>query len=548
MEITRNNFLEQLSNITQNLKRSSFVGFDAEFTALLSGEKFKYRLFDTNEERYDQLKTKISNIIMTQIGLTMFQYERDLDRYVTTGYTFHLCPQTIGDMDQSFIFQASTLKFLCKHKFDFNKFIYEGISYLSKDEENCFRKQIKDKTLFNNLSRMLEIEEEKEVQLYCSDVAKWLINSDEETIYLDIKNPLLRYIIHNELRMRFPNVFTTDSLGNSNKVLVYRDKSIVSAHSTPMDILEENLLTHLLGFSQIIHLLATYQKPIVGHNIFLDLVLLHNQFIGPLPKKYSTFKRNINTMFPVVFDTKYISHVMGKMLSYDDVWKTNALQDLYEFFAQGKCKKLENGANLVRLTTPFGDKQSYHEAGWDSYCSGYCFIRLGHWAACENSGKYRPVGPREKLAALAPHCNKVNVIRGAVPCMNLTGEDPPRHRPNLLHVKSIKERTINVAKVASVLASFGSIDVKPYGSRAALVATSSQHIMDKILKQFKDSREYKISKFNVYKHTPPIRVAIWPSDRYPGYELRTTCSWNDIINANDRNRPAALRVTPVLPL
>lgn len=62
-------------------------------------------------------------MIMTQVGLTMFQYDRDLDTYVAKGYTFHLCPQVFGDIDQSFIFQASTLKFLCKHNFDFNKVI-----------------------------------------------------------------------------------------------------------------------------------------------------------------------------------------------------------------------------------------------------------------------------------------------------------------------------------------------------------------------------------------------------------------------------------------
>lgn len=43
MEITKKNFAEELDNITQNLKRSCFVGFDAEFSAILSGEAFKYR-------------------------------------------------------------------------------------------------------------------------------------------------------------------------------------------------------------------------------------------------------------------------------------------------------------------------------------------------------------------------------------------------------------------------------------------------------------------------------------------------------------------------
>lgn len=94
-----------------------------------------------------------------------------------------------------------------------------------------------------------------------------------------------------------------------------------------MGILEDNIMDHLLGFSQVIALLESHGKPIMGHNIFLDTVLLHNQFIGPLPNDYNQFKNNINNMFPVLYDTKYISHQMGKKLSYNEIWKSNAMQE-----------------------------------------------------------------------------------------------------------------------------------------------------------------------------------------------------------------------------
>lgn len=99
------------------------------------------------------------------------------------------------------------------------------------------------------------------------------------------------------------------------------------ANSAPMGVLEDNIMEHLLGFSQIIALLEQYKKPIIGHNIFLDIVLLHNQFIGPLPNDYVNFKKNINGMFPILFDTKYISHQMKKKLTYNEMWKSNALQE-----------------------------------------------------------------------------------------------------------------------------------------------------------------------------------------------------------------------------
>ncbi|RVE48606.1 hypothetical protein evm_006795 [Chilo suppressalis] len=509
MEITKKNFAEEIDNITKDLERSCFIGFDAEFTAILSGENFQHSLFDTNEDRYNKIKTEVSKMLMTQIGLTMFQYDRDIDTYVAVGYTFHLCPQVFGEIDQSFIFQASTLKFLCKHNFDFNKFTYEGLPYLSKEEDALIQQHLKNNKLIENLSRTMEMDEEKQLQTYCSEVSKWLATSDEGTMYIDVKSPVLRYLVHNEVRSRFPDVLTTDSLGNSNKVLIYRDKNVEGANSAPNNVLEENLMNNLLGFSQIIYLLETYKKPIVGHNLFLDTVLLHNQFIGSLPEKYSTFKKNINKMFPNIYDTKFISHEMSKKLSFDEVWKSNALQDLYEFFAEGKCKKLELGVNPIRLSTPFDVKQSYHEAGWDSFCSGYCFIRLGHWAASEASGQHRPVGPTQTLAGLREYCNRVNVIRGAVPYMNLVEEDPLTHRPSVLHVKSLNERVIDISKVVAALSGIGSIDVKPYGRRTALIAAGTKFTADRILKQYKDSPEYRISVFNYYRHSVTGRMALW---------------------------------------
>ena len=79
-------------------------------------------------------------------------------------------------------------------------------------------------------------------------------------------------------------------------MLIYKDKYVEGANAAPMAILEDNLLNHILGFSQIIELLTSYNKPIVGHNMFLDVILLHSQFIGPLPKNYYMFKKNIKTL------------------------------------------------------------------------------------------------------------------------------------------------------------------------------------------------------------------------------------------------------------
>lgn len=53
--------------------------------------------------------------------------------------------------------------------------------------------------------------------------------------------------------------------------------------------LEEDMLDSLLGFSRLFKLLVELKKPIVGHNILLDLMLMYNQFHEQLPSKLSPF-------------------------------------------------------------------------------------------------------------------------------------------------------------------------------------------------------------------------------------------------------------------
>jgi hypothetical protein len=53
--------------------------------------------------------------------------------------------------------------------------------------------------------------------------------------------------------------------------------------------LEEDMLDSLLGFSRLFKLLVELKKPIVGHNLLLDLVMMYNQFHEQLPSKSSLF-------------------------------------------------------------------------------------------------------------------------------------------------------------------------------------------------------------------------------------------------------------------
>jgi len=53
--------------------------------------------------------------------------------------------------------------------------------------------------------------------------------------------------------------------------------------------LEAGMINSLLGFSRLFKLLVELRKPIVGHNLLLDLMIMYNQFHEPLPGKLIVF-------------------------------------------------------------------------------------------------------------------------------------------------------------------------------------------------------------------------------------------------------------------
>jgi hypothetical protein len=50
-----------------------------------------------------------------------------------------------------------------------------------------------------------------------------------------------------------------------------------------------NLADYEMGFSKVIEELIHAKKPIIGHNMFLDILFIYYQFIDDLPASLSEF-------------------------------------------------------------------------------------------------------------------------------------------------------------------------------------------------------------------------------------------------------------------
>ena len=78
-------------------------------------------LFDNNEARYQKLKSHIEHYIIIQYGLSIFHYDEATNTYDADVFNIYLLPHAFGAVDRPFRFQSSSVEFLCRYKFDFNK-------------------------------------------------------------------------------------------------------------------------------------------------------------------------------------------------------------------------------------------------------------------------------------------------------------------------------------------------------------------------------------------------------------------------------------------
>ncbi|KAF4529284.1 hypothetical protein B566_EDAN017714 [Ephemera danica] len=121
-----------------------------------------------------------------------------------------------------------------------------------------------------------------------------------------------------------------------------------------------------------------------------------------------------------------------------------------------------------------GTKQTahFHEAGWDSFCAGFTFLRLAHINAHvqrADKSKAESLTWTDLSAALKPYENRIHISMGKFPEMNLSGKDAASKRPPLLHVEAKGGKNLDFELLQAMFAKFGTIDIKPYSHNKAMV-------------------------------------------------------------------------------
>ncbi|XP_044754836.1 pre-piRNA 3'-exonuclease trimmer-like [Coccinella septempunctata] len=524
-EININNFKQKFPDIKKNIEAAKFIGIDLEFSALNPFTNYTPSLFDNPKERYIKLRKNVENTIPVQIGLTAFKFDADRNSFEGSAYTFYVKPGLFSHINRYFLFETSAIEFLALHNFDFNKFFYTGIPYISKIQEEGLLRKLKNddvyETNMNFCSNMQPILDKvlKEANEWYEEakIGEILPLNDLTNRY--VRDIEFKFFFHKYIRRNFGDVMV--HLNEEQLLTLKKVATQEIAQMNGYNDLNEEILDSLLGFTKVYKLLVSLKKPIIAHNALMDILILITNFEGNLPSRYEDFKKLTMELFPIVFDTKHIYYEMRSKIPENKQPSNSDLKTLFHYFRDGVGRHIAMLSPGIEVE---GDKVAigkFHDAGWDSFCAGYIFIRLAY---LEIHGKH-PLGkvfmPTEYLRGMFQYKNCLNVIRASINYVNLNGADPACKRPPLYVIEACGSRKLDYMELTTALSAFGSIEVKPISWRnnKALVAVDNYSSAKAMIREFKKSERFKVHQYSSMRHSPVVRAAIWGSVTLSGITL-----------------------------
>lgn len=261
----------------------------------------------------------------------------------------------------------------------------------------------------NELQNIYEVQIDQQLKNWCSTVQDGDSISLKEFYKKYQQNYEILYFTQKYIRRNYKDLWPYIKNGEFiiKKMFSYELLDIQNNYN-----LEAELISNLLGFTKVFKLLTSLKKPLIGHNLFLDLLVMYESFEEPLPYSYHKFKQNINQLFPVIFDTRVVAYYIEKRnIPKDKKWGDKGLESIFEYFKTGTGRHLALNSPAIQ-EAEYSSSGNFHEAGWDSFCTGYIFIRMAYLDIYKKYPKSKSFVTSELIAGFSHLKNQLNVIRG----------------------------------------------------------------------------------------------------------------------------------------
>ncbi|KAI3510210.1 hypothetical protein L1887_25741 [Cichorium endivia] len=426
--VTKSNFNSSLSDLRRHVRDSDFVSIDLEMTGVTSAPWRESFEFDRYDVRYLKVKDSAEKFAVVQFGVCTFRWDPTKLSFIAHPHNFYIFPrQEVGGdaTHYEFLCQTSSIDFLAKYQFDFNLCVKEGISYLSRAQEDEARshlhsphedelsespyttKEIKDVPLVRMadilfVERMRnKISEWHDELLHNRNGGSSRVASDQfETIFFRMR-PAIKLsgftsrqlrLIKSVVEKSFKDLvyIRVNDASCSQQIIVYTDSR------TDLELLMKEVkgsvrkeaemkIEAAIGFRHVIDLLSSEQKLIVGHNCFLDIAHVCRKFLGPLPSNLEEYVTLVQKNFPYIIDTKILlnaSNILQLKMKKSSTSLPKAFAIMCPHIASGVTSSGLAHSSSVAVEVQVDDMRSSnwnsgakHEAGYDAFMTGCIFAQ-----------------------------------------------------------------------------------------------------------------------------------------------------------------------------
>uniref|UniRef100_A0A8B9TCI1 PARN like, ribonuclease domain containing 1 n=1 Tax=Anas platyrhynchos TaxID=8839 RepID=A0A8B9TCI1_ANAPL len=475
MDVGAAGFGRLLPGLRDRVRSAAFLGdshFPSPFLTLRFGFCFG-SLFDSPAERYLKVRQSVQRftgcVISCSHLLEIFSFHF---RYVVHSYNFFLFPSTLGVTDVEFTLSASSIQFLSHYGFDFNKFLKDGIPYMNEVQEESLSQRLSEGSW-----RVCSAVGRNVMKKAIDEVTRWIVAAEEgETMTLKdlsgteqgaslgYQQALSGFITAEHLRL----------LVVVKKVSLQQRRLL--ENSSYDYCRKELILTSARGFTNLFQILVEAKKPLVGHNMFMDLCHLHDKFYKPLPESYEEFKRNIHNLFPVLIDTKTVTK---------SIWRV-------------RCD---------------AEKKSPHEAGYDAFLcgSGKMFLKrfLNYFTGAS------------QFISCSVYCMLSNTclytVLFLVPYLIFLGKMFPANIP-LPWLSCVRGwPQMNERQIYQELKALCRFDVRRLSENQFILLSNKFKHVRRVLRNYKHHPHLQISVYRHWRHSPRVNcllqvsgiVALW---------------------------------------
>ena len=416
---------------------SQYVSFDCEMTGINLGTKTDGTKYDTQEFRYYKQREVVSKLDLIQIGFTFYQErtkkiekepEKEKDKkeieekqfYLERTFLFYLYKNSKLKMINEDLFDSelrahpAALKFLGDTNFDFNILIKKGINFNKLQNREKIKNALNEKKiLLSNGAMFLSKENESLLIEKVIQVSEYIIKGTSKPFEISFDNNRLLIFF---LGINFKKLLNIDGFIITKSFEKGKDKTIIITKKENISIngfnqkynsfdnfkiiikndvniiyqsryqlgcfsneeIIDQLTDEELGFSKFIEYLCAKEIPIIGHNIYYDMMFVFDKLIGDLPPDFYSFKEQIHQYFPIIYDTKYITTKLTQQYKKCNIEKTN-LDNVYKTIMKDRfdiyVDFFPDAPNGFCLYNDM-ERDKLHDAGYDSIITGRCFILL----------------------------------------------------------------------------------------------------------------------------------------------------------------------------